>query len=373
MSTLNVSQLKNASAASPAILLAADGSATAQLSSINGGPLAGMRNRIINGDMRIDARNNGAAVTPSGGDAQVTLDRWKARYTQASKYSVQQVSDAPAGFTNSLKVTSLSSYSVVASDYFAIEQMIEGFNTADLALGSASASSISLSFWVKSSLTGTFGGSITGATFTRSYPFTYSITSANIWEKKSITLSGDTAGTYITNNGVGLEIFFGLGVGASFTNTAGAWTNAGSVSATGATSVVGTNGATFFLTGVQLEPGTVATPFERRSYGQELALCQRYYHRSPSGPNISNAWGSMYASNAGRVWAKLPTTMRAAPSFTALGTAFDRIGSGGTFGTVTNVVVSRDAVTFDGNSLTAAGAFGQPFAFQDAFEVSAEL
>jgi len=229
--------------------------------------------------MVIDQRNAGASLTPST-NAQYTLDRWNAYYTQASKYSVQQNAGAvtpPTGFTNYLGATSLSAYSVTSTDYFLIRQAIEGFNIADLGWGTANASAITLSFWVRSSLTGTFGGSLVNADNSRSYPFAYTISSANTWEQKSITVAGDTTGTWLTNNGSGVSLFFGLGVGSTLSNTAGAWVAGNFLSATGATSVVGTSGATFYITGVQFEKGTAASPFENRLYGTELQLCQRYY------------------------------------------------------------------------------------------------
>ena len=235
------------------------------------------RNRIINGDMRIDQRNAGASYTSDGNG--YSLDRWMAQSKVGSKYTVQQSSDVPAGFTTSLKVTSSSAYSVGANDYFNVNQRVEGFNIADFGWGTANAQTITVSFWVKSSLTGTFGGSIRGASFSRSYPFTYSISAANTWEQKTVTIAGDTYGTWLTTNGIGLQLAFGLGTGATYTGTAGAWASSSAISATGAVSVVGTSGATFYLTGVQLEAGSVATPFERRQYGQELQLAQRYYEK----------------------------------------------------------------------------------------------
>jgi len=232
------------------------------------------RNRIINGDMRIDQRNAGASVTPAS--AAYTLDRWWHQLSQASKLSVQRSAVAPAGFTNSALITSLSAYSVGASDYFNILQNVEGFNVADLGWGTAEAQAITISFRVRSSLTGTFGGGVLNSDQARAYPFSYTISAANTWETKTITVPGDTTGTWLTDNGTGLRLSFGLGVGSSFSSAAGSWAAGVYLSATGATSVVGTSGATFYITGVQLEVGSVATPFEHRQYGQELALCQRY-------------------------------------------------------------------------------------------------
>ena len=237
------------------------------------------RNRIINGDMRIDQRNAGASVTPSASPTY-TLDRWAANFTQASKYSVQQSSTSSTGFSKSLLITSLAATSAGTGDFFAFQQVIEGFNIADLGFGTANAQTVTVSFWVRSSLTGTFGGCLTNGAHNRSYPFTFTISSANTFEKKSITITGDTSGTWATDNTAGMRLWFGLGAGATYSGTAGAWAGSAYVTATGATSVVGTNGATFYITGVQLEKGTTATSFDYRPYGTEFQLCQRYYTKS---------------------------------------------------------------------------------------------
>jgi len=247
-------------------------------SNLGAGNASIMKNRIINGSMVIDQRNSGGSVTPT--DGQYTLDRWVARQTTASKFSVQQNAGSvtlPVGFTNYLGVTSLSAYSVASGDIFQIAQNIEGFNIADLAWGTANAKTITLSFQVYSSLTGTFGGCISNGANNRSYPFTYSIPVASTWTSISITIAGDTTGTWATNNTIGIQVKIGLGVGSTYSASAGAWTAGGYNSATGATSIVGTSGATFYITGVQLEVGSSATGFEYRLYNQELSACQRYY------------------------------------------------------------------------------------------------
>ena len=241
----------------------------------------GLKNRIINGDMRIDQRNAGASINPT--DGQFSVDRFMIFRSVTSKLTAQQNAGSvtpPAGFTNYLGITSSSAYTVTSSDYFMICQRIEGFNIADLAWGTANAKTVTLSFWVRSSLTGTFGASIQNGSQNRAYPFTYTISSANTWEQKTITIAGDTTGTWSTTNTEGLGLYIGLGMGTTYSGTAGAWASSTYYSATGATSVVGTNGATFYITGVQLEVGSTATPFERRMYGTELALCQRYYEKS---------------------------------------------------------------------------------------------
>ena len=251
-----------------------------QTSAINGGPISGTRNRIINGDMRIDQRNAGAAVTLSAGNAY-TVDRWNGQEDTDGGMTAQRSTTAPTGFINSLLLTTTTADASLGATQSAwIRQHVEGLNVDDLAWGTANARTITLSFWVRSSLTGTFGGSATNNTVNRSYPFTFAISSANTFEYKTITIPGDTTGTWLTDTGRGITIFWGLGVGSTYSGTASAWAGAAYFSATGATSVIGTNGATFYLTGVQLEPGSVATPFERRSFGAELALCQRYYETS---------------------------------------------------------------------------------------------
>jgi hypothetical protein len=237
------------------------------------------RNRIINGNMLIDQRNAGALISPAV--AGYVTDRWYYYQTQTSKGTIGQNAGAvtpPAGYTNYLGFTSTSSYSVTATDIFYIGQFIEGYNVADLAWGTSSAATVTLSFWVRSSLTGTFGAVVTNSAANRTYPFTYTISSANTWEKKTVTVAGDTTGTWLTTNGRGLCVDFSLGVGSTYSGTAGAWTGTSFItSVTGATSVVGTSGATFYITGVQLETGTVATPYEIQIFSDQLLQCQRYY------------------------------------------------------------------------------------------------
>ena len=286
-----------------------------------------MRNKIINGAMVIDQRNAGASGTAI---TAYTVDRWKYGASQASKFTWQQNAGSvtpPTGFSNYLGFTSSSSYSVLAADYFGVFQVIEGFNTADLAFGTASAQTVTLSFWARSSLTGTFSGSLINGGATRSYPFTYTISSANTWEQKTITIAGDTTGTWATNNTGGMYVNFSLGAGSTYSATAGAWASGNYVAATGATSVVGTNGATFYITGVQLERGTVATPFEYRNYQQELAMCQRYYETNyPSGvaPGATDATNPTYLymdglsviTHTGQQYVQFKVVKRATPTIT---------------------------------------------------------
>jgi len=275
-----------------------------------------MKNRIINGAMVIDQRNAGAAVTANDSYA---VDRFLNQNDTDGAFSAQQDSSAPAGFVNSLKWTiTAADTSLGATQRCAIQHRIEGYNIADLNWGTANAKTVTLSFWTRSSLTGTFGGSLQNSAANRSYPFTYTISAADTWEYKTITVAGDTTGTWLTTNGIGLRIYFGLGVGSTYSGTASAWAGADYRSVTGATSVVGTNGATFYITGVQLEVGSSATGFEYRMYGQELANCQRYFYRKTS-DTVTDALVipapyNLTATNAWAAWWH-PVTMRAIPTY----------------------------------------------------------
>ncbi len=290
--------------------------------------LQGFRNRIINGGMVIDQRNAGASVTPTAN--AYTLDRWLAGLNVTSKFSVQRSTTAPTGFVNSVLITSTSAYSVLSADRFAFTQLIEGFNTADLAWGTASAKTVTLSFWVRSSLTGTFGGALQNNAADRSYPFTFTINAANTFEYKTVTIAGDTTGTWLTDNQTGIGVRFSLGTGTTYSGTAGAWAAADYRSATGAVSLVGTNGATLYITGVQFEVGSVATSFERRPYGTELALCQRYYYKV-KGDSKWFAIGYVIDSTRAQGLTAFPVIMRTAPS------ALEQSGTAGDYGVLTGV------------------------------------
>jgi hypothetical protein len=275
-----------------------------------------LKNRIINGDMRIDQRNAGASVTPTA--SAYTLDRWRAALTVSSKYSVQQSSTAPTGFVNSLLVTSLAATALSGTTNYSIQQFIEGYNTSDLDFGTANAKTVTLSFWVRSSLTGTFSGALSNSALDRSYPFSYTISVANTWEYKTVTIAGDTSGTWLTTNGVGIRLFIDLGSGSDRQGTAGAWASADYRAVTGATSLVATNGATLYITGVQLEQNTSATPFERRLFNAELASCQRYFQKLGTGTVADIVIGSGISggSTTAAIYVKYDTPMRAAPTAT---------------------------------------------------------
>jgi hypothetical protein len=314
-----------------------------QTSALNGGPLAGTRNRTINGDMRIDQRNAGASVTPSSGSTYL-LDRWYVYNSQASKFSAQQNAGSvtpPSDFANYIGITSLSAYSVLAGDEFLLTQRVEGFNTSDLAWGTANAKAVTLSFWVRSSLTGSFGGAVKNSAANRSYLFSFTVNTSGTWEYKTITIPGDASGTWLTTNGIGISLGISLGTGSTYLGAAGSWSGSNFDAPTGSVNLVATSGATFYITGVQLEPGTTATPFERRSFGQELALCQRYYQ----------VFGDLNLTISGRstnaATTVMPivfrTTMRTAP--TVAGTL--TVGSGLSFSSTIDTM--RVIGTADGN------------------------
>ena len=279
------------------------------------------RNRIINGAMVIDQRYGGGAVSAatlsSGG---YLVDRFQFLGSQSAKFSAQQNQGGvtpPAGFSKYLGLTVASAVSIGSSDYFLLRQGIEGFNIADLAWGTSSALPVTLSFRVYSSLTGTFGGVLKNDGGSRSYPFAYSIPAANTWTAISVTVAGDTSGTWASGNTGGIFVTWGLGVGATYSGTAGAWAGTDYNSATGAASVVGTSGATFYITGVQLEAGTTASPFERRDYGRELMMCQRYFYKATVfNTSTSAIYLGYYGGTSGVYELNYPVTMRTTPTAT---------------------------------------------------------
>jgi hypothetical protein len=293
----------------------------------------GMKNRIINGAMVIDQRNAGASVTLDGSESFIT-DRFACGDVTDGAFTAQQVSDAPAGFNYSLKCTITSADTSLAATQVAYcYQTIEGYNIVDLGWGTANAKTVTLSFWVKSSLTGTFGGGLRNSAANRSYPYSYTISAANTWEQKTVTIAGDTTGTWLTTNGAGINLQFSLGAGSDRTGTAGAWNSNNNVGATGQTQVIGTNGATWQITGVQLEVGTQATTFDFRSYGNELVLCQRYFYTNPLVYFPSTTAGST----------NFKASMRVTPTITTTGTVFSLSTEGFTTYSAGNVTTSYTA------------------------------
>jgi hypothetical protein len=288
-----------------------------QVANLNGGPLAGTRNRIINGDMRIDQRNAGAPVTVNNSAEFYATDRWFGfGMTTAGVFTLNRSTVAPTGFTNSLAAScTTADASIAAGDRYFVNQAIEGFNAADLGFGAAGAQAVALSFWVQSSLTGTYCAALINSAGNRSYVAEYSIAVANTWEYKTIYIPGDTTGTWLSDNGIGVGVRFTLATGTTYQTTANAWA-AGNFNATSnqANWMSSSSSRTFRITGVQLEPGPVATPFEQRPIGTELALCQRYY--SILDKVALARWTAGGTYGGGVTYFTYPQTMRTTPSVT---------------------------------------------------------
>jgi hypothetical protein len=245
--------------------------------SVNTGQLAGFRNKIINGAMLIDQRNSlGSPINTSG---LYSTDRFMLSKSGTAVFSLGQSTTAPIGFKNSLVATVTTSATIAAGEFYDIIHCIEGYNTADLNYGTANAVTCTLSFWVRSSITGIYSYELRNNALNRSIVFNYTIASANVWQKVTQVISGDTTGTWATDNTAGIQIVFPLATGSTFTTaTIGSWQATNSnASTTAITTWINTNGNTFYITGIQFEVGTVSTPYEQHPYALELSLCQRYY------------------------------------------------------------------------------------------------
>jgi len=315
------------------------GALTIGTTSLGAGNASSFKNRIINGAMVIDQRNAGASVTATT-SGPYTLDRWYAQATVNSKYTVQQNAGAvtpPVGFSNYLGATSSAATVLAAGDYYCISQGIEGFNIADLAWGTANAKTVTLSFQVYSSQTGTFGGSLWTGNSGAYLPFSYSIPTANTWANISVTIAGPTIGSWYTNSSNGVTLNFSLGAGTTYSGgTAGTWSSTLYVQPSGCVNLITFSGATFYITGVQLEVGSTATSFDYRDYGRELILCQRYYFKVLPGATTTltstgyNANTTLFAG-----FIQFPVTMRTAPtSLEQTGTATD-YQTVGSYGAIT--------------------------------------
>jgi len=349
----------------------------------------GFKNRLINGSMVIDQRNAGASVTQTTSGSLFSVDRWQIYGTVTSKFTAQQnagslsAANRPAGFTNYLGITSSSAYSSVAGDQFVTVQNIEGFNAADLGWGTANAQAVTISFWVRSSLTGSFGGAVANIGFNRSYPFGFTISAANTWEQKTVTIAGDTSGTWATDNTTGIRLYFNLGSGSTYLGTANTWAGALYVAPTGATSVVGTNGATFYITGVQLEKGSTATSFDYRPYGTELALCQRYFYKWLNDAGYTAYVTTLQPYSTTAAFGKIldfPVTMRTTPACVTSGTFGASNSTGGTSIAFTTTVIdypTKNSVATGGwtgsSGLVAGNASVISIANNGFISASAEL
>jgi len=354
----------------------------------------GFKNRLINGAMVIDQRNAGASVTVNSAAALTySVDRFYG-YGQTSDgvFTLQQNSSVPTGqgFTYSLKATvTTADASIGSTQIYQIGQRIEGYNVADFGLGTASASTFTFSFWVRSSLTGTFGGALMNGGQNRSYPFSYTISAADTWEKKTVTLTGDTSGTWLTTNGTGLDLIWGLGVGSTYLGTANTWAGSYLSGVTGQTQVMSTVNATFYITGVQLEKGSTATSFDYRPYGTELILCQRYYQKTydigsapgtNTGASYWNAGSTVISSTTtwGASW-RFPVELRTTPTataYTTAGTAGSLTFSQGNAqgeGAVTEFGKGSKAVSFYHNGTASGLTTGGGVVMIGHIVVSAEL
>ena len=268
MSTLKVNAIRQTAASSDAVTLAADGTCTAKITNRSN------RNLLINGAMNVHQR--GGTTTGQG----YLLDRWHIYSSPTGKHTVSQDTETPVGFKYSMKWTSASAYTPTSGNYFYTGQRIEGHNWDQMEYGTANAKTCTISFWARSSITGTWSGILKNNAQDRTYPWEYTISSANTWEKKTVTIPGCTDGTWLSGNNAGAWLYFCIGSstsGTTYLGSANSWQNSNLIGTTGSNSLVNTNGATLYVTGVQLEVGNVATDFEHRSYGDELARCQRYY------------------------------------------------------------------------------------------------
>jgi hypothetical protein len=288
-----------------------------------------LKNRIINGAMVIDQRNAGASVNSASGGGVYPVDRFEQESAVGGGVmAMQQSTIAPTGFYNSLSLTvSTADSSLAAGDRYNLRQIIEGYNVADLNFGTANAKIVTLSFWVRSSVTGTYCAGLRNGTNARSYVSNYTISSANTWEYKTITITGDTTGTWGATNGRGITVSFALASGSTAQTTADTWSAGEFIATSSQVNWMATIGNTFYITGVQLEQNTSATPFERRLYNQELANCQRYFNKSFNietavataagrvGDIAYRAWVAG-TSGVGTVNVGFPTTMRTTPTIT---------------------------------------------------------
>tara|TARA_R100001463_G_scaffold136412_1_gene201714 strand:+ start:1 stop:1074 length:1074 start_codon:yes stop_codon:yes gene_type:complete len=321
--------------------------------------IGGRRNMVINGGCQIDQRNSGSEVIPANND--YFIDRFRYNASQASKLKVQQnaqVISPPEGFSHYLGVTVHSNHTVASSDFFFLTYFVEGFDSAHLNFGKSTAKTITISFYVQSSVTGTFSGSLLNASENRAYPYTYTISSANTWERKTITIAGDTTGTWVGGtNGRGLMITFSLGMGSNFTGTAGQWNASDDYGATGENvKFVENASAQWKITGVQLEVGSQATPFEHRSFGEELQLCKRYAYKPVAGQAYAHFGGGLAVSaTLSYVNIPLPVEMRINPALTANGTFRNYAHNGGKAITTNPTVLNAGSTTMFIAQSTSSG------------------
>jgi hypothetical protein len=343
----------------------ADDAVTAAKLSTDAENISVFRNRIINGGMVIDQRNAGAAANNGVSVNTYVVDRFSMYGTEAAKISGQQSTTAPTGFVNSWLITSLAATTATSAQAYGVRHIIEGTNISDLGWGSASAKAVTISFWVRSSITGTYALALFNRDGpNRSYVANYTIDSANTFEYKTITIPGDTSGTWLTTNGQGIQVWWDLGSGSNLNETAENWVGSLKARTSGSANWVGTNGATFYITGVQFEKGTQATSFEYRQYTTELQLCLRYFYMLCNGNAQSIPTGSYYRADLIATTIQFPVEMRTSPTlFQVSGTNYFRIhrnDSSDDFNSFTDLVrASPRCVALDSTNDGASGIAGQ--------------
>ena len=358
-------------------LAVAEGAMT--LASQNMTPYTGFKNRIINGAMVIDQRNAGASVALGAGTYSV--DRFTSYRSNAGTATAQRSTVTPAGFTNSLLVTvGTADASVASTDIFDVAQLIEGFNVADFGFGTAVAQTITASFWVRSSATGIFCCALRNGANNRSYIREYTISSANTWQYVTLSFTGDTTGTWATDNATGCILSWTLMAGSTFQTTANTWSAGNLVATSNQTNLMANSGATFYITGVQLEKGSTATSFDYRPYTTELQLAQRYYFQS---------WGVGSFANGGCAYTGMPVpnnlaatigagvfqvTMRATPTVTL----YDDTGVSGTVsqpGLANGFASTAGNISSTGFTLVSkvSGTFTGTYNIRGGFTASIEL
>ena len=316
MSTLKVDAIRHNSATSDAITMASDGTCTAKVTSINGGSALSHRNIIINGDMTIHQRGGTIAFSEAG----YSLDRWKMRTgNHSGAANITQETTSPDGFQKSLKVqVTTADNSLTGGEYFFVTQYVEANNIHHAAYGNSSAKTMTLSFYVRSNVTGTYNCAFYAPSSAKLFSKSYTISAQDTWERKTITIPGDTSGGLGTGTGTGMRVEWYLAAGTSYTSGSNQATwSSYSVGDTAPNNVnllhsVSNN---FYLTGVQLEIGDTATSYEHRSYADELRHCRRYFCKYVDNLNIN--FVNEHATNySGYIHFPFYETMRAAPTIT---------------------------------------------------------
>jgi len=282
--------------------------------------IGGRRNMVINGAMLVAQRGTSFS---SIADNAYSLDRWLYYENGDSVSDASQSTDTPNNnFKNSLKLdVQTADTSVATGDLTCFLQKIEGLNTYQLGWGTSDAETVTLSFWVKSTKTGIHSGAFKNSAQDRSYVFEYTVNASNTWEYKTITVAGDTSGTWLTTNGIGVQVTFALMAGTVFTKTAGSWGAGNNYGSDNQVNVMDSASNEWYITGVQLEVGEVATPFEHRSFGEELRLAQRYHYRINGKASGNTTIGMGFSNVATQSYSHiaLPVNMRTSPSVTGSG------------------------------------------------------